>query len=447
MSRVVWVSCVVLIVCLAFVRQVAGFALTDWDKQKIKSEDDIYELYRDGVIEYSDYLHLLDMWENEAAEIDVSALEKHGSMRFKFEEDPLDDEEFYVYHRLQYQTPRFGFGYLLEPRDRLKKKYVFFRNICAVENIIVGNYTLRFGQGLVIGNSYRKDKIGELTDLSLYDRFSGVTGRLRINHVVLTPFYSDICEEKIKGLNARFDIAKCFNLGGTYLACRQTGYESDVDVFGADFSCKYEFLKFSGETAKVKGKGSGRYLELSYDLKNVSSLASFRDYAPDFYNPHSQSFAQADDEPDERDERGFYLESNFKFSKSFNLKASFDRWSHPERKITDRELTGEIYCKPASFFNLSARRRIKDEIKDYLNVEFLPCRKLELDVFWGWTADSFYGTEAKLNTGKNTFLAKAKFSEEERQYYFYTKLKEIKQVIISFSFRAGIYKVVCDYSW
>lgn len=452
---------IVLVILLIITTSGYAFILTDGDRQKIKSEDDIYELYRDGIIEYPDYLRLLDMWENEAAEMDVSTFKKRGSLRFKFEECPLDDKGIYIYHRLQYQTPRFGFGYLLEPRDRLRKKYVFFRNLCGVENIIVGNYTLRFGQGLVIGNSYKKDKVGELIDLSLYDRFSGVTGRLRINRVVLTPFYSDVCEEEIKGLNTRFDIAKCFNLGGTY-------YESDVEVFGADFSYKYKFLKFSGETAKVRGKGGGRYLELSYDLKDVSSLASFRDYDPDFYNPHSQSFAQVDDEPDDRDERGFYLESNFKFSKEFNLKTSFDQWSHPERKITDRELTGQIDCKPVSFFNLSARRRIKDEnlagtggkkVRDYLNAEFLPVRKFEIDIFYGetrdrnsdneGTIDNFYGTEVKLNMGKNTFRTKAKFSDEERQYYFYAKLKELEQVAISFSFKAveEIYKVVCDYSW
>lgn len=469
-------SAVILIILASFSISYA-LTLTNWNGQEMNSEEDIYRFYREGLIEYLDYLHLLDIWENEEDKIDVPALKKGGKLRIKFEEDPLDDERLYIYHRLQYQAPRFEFGYFLE-RDqetngmafRFKKRYILFKNFYNAESIIIGNYTLRFGHGLVIGNSDRK-KIGESTDISLYDKFFGITGKLKINRVILTPFYSDVCLEEIKGLNARFEMTKYFNLGVTYYQS-ETDTDTDTDkteVSGIDFFYEYGFLKFSGETAKVKGKGAGRYLELSYDLKEVFSLVSFRDYDPNFYNFHSQPFAQVDDEPNGRDERGFYFESDFKFSKEFNLKTSFNQWSHPERKITDRELSGQVDCSPAPFLNLSASRRVKDEdlskagdkkIKDYLSGKFLPYKKFELSAFYGKdTVDDFWGTEIKLGTDRNVFLARAKFNDEERQYYFYTKLKEIKQVIISLSFKAihssedvfpnpeEIYKVVWDYTW
>ncbi|MFH1287999.1 MAG: hypothetical protein ABII25_04805 [bacterium] len=491
LTRSKWQFIKILIFILLFCPPVYAFTLTNWNGQEINSEEDIYQLYQEGLIEYFDYLRLLDIWENEEDEVDAAPLKKGGSLRVKFEEDPLDDEGLYIYHRLQYQLPRFGFGYLVE-RDqetnetefRLKKRYIFFKNFYGIENIIAGNYTLRFGHGLVIGNSYRKNKIGELTDLSLYDKFFGITGKLKINRVILTPFYSDVCQEEIRGLNTRFNITKYFNLGGTY-------YQSEIDtnkveVSGIDFFYRYGFLRFSGETARVQGKGGGRYLELSYDLKEVFSLVSFRDYDPNFYNLHSQSFAQVDDEPNDRDERGFYLESNFKFSKKFKFKTSFNQWSHPERKITDRELKGQVNYNPAPFLKLSARRRIRDEdlfkegdkkIKDYLSGKFSPCEKFEIRGFYGKngdknsdnekTIDIFWGTEIKLNTDKSIFLAKAKFNDNDindagdkkKEYYFYAKLKKMRQTALSFSFKTihssedvfpnpeEIYKVVCDYTW
>ncbi|MDD5772169.1 MAG: helix-hairpin-helix domain-containing protein [bacterium] len=571
-----------LLILFSFCSPVFAFTFTNWNEQETNSEEDIYRFYQEGSIGYFDYLRLLDIWENKIdinrAEIEdlldlpgvdtriaeaiveyrdktglfekISDLEnvplltrdtykylrnfvevfpsqKGGSLRVKLEEDPLDDEGFYIYHRLQYQTSLFGFGYLLE-RDqeiegysiengtpkkaeeenkfRLKKKYILFRDCYGIKDIIIGNYTLRFGKGLVIGNSDRKNKIGSLPDLSLYDKFFGITGKLKINRVTLTPFISkdtlnnnafpDVYREEVKGLNTRFDITKYFSMGGTYYRSEiNKDFDFDLsaypdaakaEVYGIDFSYRYGFLKFSGETAKVKAKGRGSYLELSYDLKEIFSLISFRDFAPNFYNPHSQSFAQEDDEPNDRDERGFYFEEYFKFSRKFSLRTSFDQWSHPGRKITDRELGGQADCYPVSFFNLSASRRIKDEdmyktgdkkIKDYLNGRFLLGKKIELAVFYGKDRasnsdiediiDNFWGYQVKLDNDRNIFLIRTKLSDDntdiagdkKKEYFFYAKLKEIRQIAIGFSFKAvhsseevspntqELYRFSCDYIW
>ncbi len=193
-----------------------------------------------------------------------------------------------------------------------------------------------------------------------------------------------------------------------------------------------------------------------------------------------------DDEPNDRDERGFYFEENFKFSRGFNLKTSFDQWSHPERKITDRELAGQVNCYPVSFMNLLLKHQVKDEdlskigdkkIKDYLNGRFLFGRKFELDVFYAVDRDrnsdsediidNFWGYQMKLDNDKNVFLIRTKLSDDntniagdkKKEYYFYAKLKEIRQITISFSFKAvhsseevfpnpqELYRLSCDYIW
>lgn len=559
-----------------------AFTLTNWNEQEINSEEDIYKFYKEGLIEYFDYMYLLDIWENKI-DINKAAIEdlldlpgidagvaesiikyrekigyfskisdlkkvpllskniyrnirnfiniyhfkKNGALKIKLEEDPLDDEGFYVYHRLKYQTPLFGFGYLLE-RDqevdnyslengspkkseeenkfRLKKKYVLLKDFFGINNIIIGDYTLRFGKGLVIGNFSSRNKIGALSDLSLYDKFFGTVLELKMNCFTLTPFYSrdrlnnnglsDVYQEEIKGLNAGFDVTEYFHLGGTYYRSeieKDFNFNlntypdnNDAEVSGIDFFYRYGSLRFSGETAKVKGKGGGKYLELYYDLKEILSLISFRDYAPDFYNPHSRSFAQEDDEPDDRDERGFYFESNFKFNKKFNIKTSFDQWAHAERKITDRELKGQITCSPVSFLRLLLKHKVRDEdlsgtgdkkIKDYISGRFSPWRKYELDVFYGEDRDrnsdsediidNFWGYQVKSDNDKNIFLMRIKFSDDStniagdksKEYYFYAKIKKTKQIALSFSFKAvhssedvfpnpeEIYRVICDYSW
>ncbi|MEW6086736.1 MAG: helix-hairpin-helix domain-containing protein [bacterium] len=573
---------VIFFIILALFSSTYAFTSTNLNGQEINSEEDIYRFYHEGLIEYFDYLRLLDIFENKidinqagiedlldlpgidikTAEriieyreksgdfskifdlqkvpllskdvyknirnfVDIFPLKEGGLVRVKLEEDPLDDEGLYVYHRLRYQTPWFGFGYILERDEevdnysiengnpkkqdeeikfRLKKKYVLLKDFFGIKNITAGDYTLRFGKGLVIGNSYSRNRIGILPDLSLYDKFFGTALELKINCVTLTPFYSknklnnngfpDVYQEEIKGLNTIFDVTKYFNLGGTYY---KSGIKKDFDfnlngypdgneaeVSGMDFSYRYGSFRFSGETAKVKGKGGGKYMELYYDLKKVFSLISFRDYAPDFYNPHSQSFSQEDDEPDDRDERGFYFESNFKFRRDFTIRTSFDQWSHPGRKITDRELTGQISYYPVSFLRLWLKRRIRGEdlygqedkgIKDYIDGRFYIWRKFELDVFYGQNenkefgseniVDNFWGTEVKLESDKNIFLIRAKFNDDnitiagdkKREYYFYAKLREIKQVTLSFSFRAvhssedifpnpeEIYRIVFDCVW
>jgi hypothetical protein len=98
-------------------------------------------------------------------------------------------------------------------------------------------------------------------------------------------------------------------------------------VFGLDVDLFFHRLNLSGEIAKCSSSGWALIGNSILDLGNASFVVSYRRYDPNFQNPHSHSFGS----DQVRNEEGFYFGLTVKITKSTQLRFYYDAFRKPWR--------------------------------------------------------------------------------------------------------------------
>jgi hypothetical protein len=101
----------------------------------------------------------------------------------------------------------------------------------------------------------------------------------------------------------------------------------DNCVFGLDWKARRENVFWSGEAAVSRSAGTAFVSALSADWKRLECIVSYRSYDPDFQNPHASAFATGETQ----NERGWYAGFSGKPSAHSTLGAYVDFFRRPGR--------------------------------------------------------------------------------------------------------------------
>ena len=262
------------------------------------------------------------------------------------------------------------------------------------DRILVGNYRLDFGQGLVLGE-YSGAFKGASFPSSLKKRERGL--RSYTSTYEADPFFGLACAGSVIGLPvsifiSKADVDAAFNDDGTVSSIYESGlhrtekerqkkksleervwgvhvssglknlgsvgatfYHSsynhafdpkDVErkhytfrgetnsVGGFHFDLYYRRLNLYGEIAKTEGAGFGLLVGTVFDFNKIEVDALMRKYARNFYNLHNYAFAEKPDET--QNESGALLGVVYKPNGRIRMRAYFDRLKNPWRKYYEK---------------------------------------------------------------------------------------------------------------
>lgn len=264
-------------------------------------------------------------------------------------------------------------------------------NLYHFSRIVLGDYNLRFGQGLAITSSRFFFKSGETvlatkqagSQLSAYTStaeqnfFRGAAVQAEFGEIGLTGFFSknyfdatltdsgfsslrydglhrteteiekeDNVSETLYGIHLEYNRAtteKYWHFGGTVYS----GYYNKPAAPEEDLTNLYSFqgrrfsvgsveadvlignLNFFGEWAySVEQKADSWLAGLIFDVqKNVRTVVLVRDYDKSFFSPHASAFAE--DGTDARNEFGVYLGLEATLWRGFQVRAYYDAFRFP----------------------------------------------------------------------------------------------------------------------
>ncbi len=266
--------------------------------------------------------------------------------------------------------------------------YLLIKNIGVLKTLLIGNYQLSFGQGLVLNSGFNLGKSAYLnttfnnapsikkhSSTDEYNYFQGVATTIAVhNYVDVSAFYShrrldgSINEwgeltsiyktglhrtekEHLKQRAVNMQLAGAhinshvnnvrFGVTGIYYVMNKsyqpmlTGYRkyqingNRFYNFGIDYAWRYRDFFLSGETAKGK-KGYSTINRLHYELvNNYRFVLLHRYYSHDYWGMYSNSFSEGGAV---QNENGWYLGAELSPIKYFNLFASLDLFSFPWMK-------------------------------------------------------------------------------------------------------------------
>ncbi len=167
---------------------------------------------------------------------------------------------------------------------------------------------------------------------------------------------SDWLKAGFTGYWSRYDPAFCPE--------EETYYTFSGDRFSlvsADFDLLAGGLELFGEYAKSAGLGEGTVLGSIVSLPPAEISTVFRKFDDDFYSPHSAAFADGKDQ----NELGAFGAIGYRLSKRTKLKAYFDLFEHPKPAyrapfpISGEEAFGEIEHRLIKDLTLHIRYRSK----------------------------------------------------------------------------------------
>jgi hypothetical protein len=295
------------------------------------------------------------------------------------------------------------------------------KNFDFIKNIIIGDYTFEFGQGLTMWSRYAFSKGSEAVEVlprnsrglipylstdenqflrgiafvSSYEKFtlsaffsskyldasvdstSNLITALRIDGLHRTEneiSKKNNVNEKLFGASIEFDITEYGNVGLLfYKSFYSNGFKNNFlldptgnqfSYFSASYNFGFDKINLNGETAFGKnGFATLNSLELIVD-KNLSLVFSYRNYNKEYWNNHSNGFGERDFA---QNEVGFYSGIRLKtIYGTFNF--YYDQFSFPY--VSDKYPFASngndflIYysTKPFKYFEL--RLRYKNEKKE-----------------------------------------------------------------------------------
>lgn len=349
-----------------------------------------------------------------------------------FKTNSFPNSRWKIYNRfLAEHSNKFRVGALIE-KDAGEKRlndfttfHLQIKNLDFIKNIIVGDYTFEFGQGLAMWSRYAFSKGSEAVEVlprnsrglipylstdetqflrgisfvSSYDKFSlsaffsskyfdasvdsvsNLITALRIDGLHRTTneiSKKNNVSEKIFGTAIEYDIPEYGNVGILFYKSilsnkfeRKSILDPDSDQFNflsASYNFGYDKINLNGETSfGQKGFATLNTLQLTVN-KNFSLVFSYRNYSKEYWNNHSNGFGERDFA---QNEIGFY--SGFRLKTiygTFNF--YFDQFSFPyvseEYPFSAKGNDFLIYYSTNPYKNSELRLRYKNEIKENATV-------------------------------------------------------------------------------
>ncbi len=303
-----------------------------------------------------------------------------------------------TYHRLQLQYSDHIFISALMEKDSGEKSYHDFsafglavKDINALKLLVLGNYHLRFGQGLAITTDRYFFKSPEIyhsvkqsgsrsriyASSREWNYFTGAVAELEVSPINMFLFYSKT-KRDASVTDSGFTSLKLDGLHRTDLELNKKNQideqtlGSHLEFFAKISSVQARFgttvfqttynkpylpepilenhWRFRGRKATIGSldldltiNETNVFGELAYSHEQqarsflvglrshinprLSFSAVFRNYSPAFYSPYASAFAESGD--DARNERGIYLGLGLKLSKNISISTYYDHFSFP----------------------------------------------------------------------------------------------------------------------
>jgi len=300
----------------------------------------------------------------------------------------------HIYNRyiIQYGN-NFSFGILLEKDsgekrwDDLRCYFFKYQDRSNQKKVIVGNYRLEFGLGLIFGNPYYYSKGGspvyslkrhtkEVIEYKIVDENAslyGIAGQLSFKSYQIFLFYSENLRnaslnldgtiknfhssgyhrsaseikkknnltEQLIGARINLKPTSNYSLGMTYYHNRfsrrfapvsetQNLYPANQNLnalVGTDFNAIFGRLNFLGEAAISRSRGYGLVSGVIMDANPIKLACLARNYTRDFFSFHGNSFSEMSSYP--RNEQGIYLGLQYSILKKLKLNLYFDQFKFP----------------------------------------------------------------------------------------------------------------------
>ena len=299
-----------------------------------------------------------------------------------------------IYNRMKIKLREKVEGGMLLEKDAgessLDDLSLFYVALKPTRNIalLVGDYQLQFGQGLVLWSPYGFSKSsdavypikrrarGQRGYLSVDENAAlrGASAFVRWRNLEITSFVSrsnldatQVTDEAVSGISAtglhrtenersKKDVLQETVVGGR-LAYGQAGlviggtfYRSSYDklilnlqlerkrfafsgddnhVAGFDWAYQHTFFDFFGEFAASKSGGRAVVAGGRFDFGEVELALLYRNYDRDFHNLHAFGFGERNGET--QNERGYYMGMTYRLSRSAKLNAYYDFYKFPWR--------------------------------------------------------------------------------------------------------------------
>lgn len=331
----------------------------------------------------------------------ISRVYRESPPRAGIENGKYAGENRHLYNRLQASTPQYGFT-LLQDSDVGEADFddfisfsAYARRIGILDQAVIGNYRLSFGQGLLFGQGRYFSKGTDAIDgvqlssrplrpyasAAEYGFLQGAAVTLSPGAFEVTAFTSsnkvdasisdgvvtsistsgyhrtaseiekkDNLTERVSGLNLRYRYrSDDFDavVGATWADYR---YGLPLDRLDGDrggqlasveASAVYQDVQLFGEAAFSDTPGAlswlaGAQAELA---KGLTGVVSMREYAADYVSPFAGAFAERGG--DASNEEGFYTGLSADVLDNLNLAASYDLFRFPE-------LDPDRYALPSS---------------------------------------------------------------------------------------------------
>ncbi len=366
-------------------RNKTRYAELDEMKSEIDIDDDLFLTLKQFV--YTDKQIKKEKINFELRSRVINPLEKSKG----FIEGKYFNSRLKQYNRFMFNYGEKVNGGLLLEKDSGENKfndyksfYVELKDILKLRKIVVGNYQMEFGEGLVFWNPYSLRKgndviypikkrprgiigykssfeNGGLYGVSVEGGFSSIRYYFFNSQRKIDANESDdgnitslfdsglhrsklelskrkILQENLFGGRFEFNVNKRGNIGFTHY---QTYYnksfisdKKDIFKFSGDnnnlssIDMNYYFpnLNIFGEIARSKGGGIGMIAGGVFDFRNAVLGFSFRNYDRNFYSFYGKGFSERNYE--NKNERGIYLGLSYKINSKFKIYGYFDQFKY-----------------------------------------------------------------------------------------------------------------------
>ncbi len=302
-------------------------------------------------------------------------------------------DNYKTYNRLQFAYSNWKVS-IVDEKDIGEPEFSDFLSMSVsatdlgiVKNLVVGNYDLNFGEGLIIGQGRYYTSGSDLSGsirlsskrLSPYASssecgfFQGAAATIELKPFALTAFYSanlvdaiinktsgiitsfdesgyhrtmternrkDDVTEKVYGCNLLCNLESSSingKIGGTWLHYDYGiplkflgGIDSSANLGGVEADLSFGKLGIFGEAAWTDKPGFDRSWEIGVDyevMHGVTALVTMRDYGTGYYSPFASAFAERGDHAD--NEKGVYAGLNVRLAENLSIGGYYDWFSFP----------------------------------------------------------------------------------------------------------------------
>ena len=364
----------------------------------------------------------------------------------------INAENTHSYQRLLFQTGPNSFGGVLLEKDPLEKNWAdhavgyFKTRLGRSASLLLGDYFLEFGQGLVFGLPYtlgksalpdeilkKNDGIIRGDGSSLEEHFlrGGVATltlgptrlwlfasrafwdaridsttkiaalEVTVPHAGAHLFRKKALQEKMAGTRIQ-TVYRNISLGMSAFQSRfanpVVGLKNqsplkEIRLLGIDFKTRFRILKITGEWAHQTGRGNSFNMGAQIETKTVHYVFGVRHYAPDFWNPHGFVFGE---QGTPQNEKGWYSGFLLRLNANSRVASFLDVFIYPKISSTvvpnaaGKEWSVRWWQKWASsvrtFLNLSAKQKMNERwiMKNGWNLQKIsaPRRRVRLQFVW-----------------------------------------------------------------